>query len=333
MPISTTTVPAKGRACDDTTGAVLASDLQFAHTHWTRLKGLLGTRRLERGRGLWLKPCNQIHMFAMRYAVDVVFLDAQHRVVHTLPSLAPWKISPRINSAESVLELPSGTLAEVPLARGTRIAIDEPSHAAAARRRGFESVVCNVLLALLFLSFAVAHLHVAVRSGQWATTLPAVGQEALLVVLFLARRRTQSASTNPTDWALGIVGTFLALLLRPGELGPLVAVGRVLQIGGILFAAVAAIFLGRSMGVVAANRGVRTAGPYRWVRHPMYGAYMLAYAGYSLSYPTAWNVIITTIVAAAFVGRAVAEERLLQRDPLYRAYLGRIQWRFLPYVY
>src|SRR5262249_36505073 len=95
-------------ARDGASGAVLAGELKLAHTHWTRLRGLLGTRRLERGQGLWLKPCNQIHMFGMRYPVDVVFLDGDDRIVHTIAALAPWRVSPRIGDACSVLELPAG---------------------------------------------------------------------------------------------------------------------------------------------------------------------------------------------------------------------------------
>jgi uncharacterized membrane protein (UPF0127 family) len=119
---------------------VLASALSLAHTHWTRLRGLLGTSRLDAGHGLWLKPCKQIHMFGMRYAIDAVFLDGRHRVVHTEAGLAPWRVSPRVADAESVIELPSGTLAHVPLTRGARIAIEVPP----ARRHRVGSGLWNV---------------------------------------------------------------------------------------------------------------------------------------------------------------------------------------------
>jgi uncharacterized membrane protein (UPF0127 family) len=112
------------RAHDAATGVVLAERLRAAHTHWTRLKGLLGTRSLEPGEGLWIKPCKQVHMFGMRYAIDVVFLDDAHRVVHVIDGLAPGKISPKVRDATSVLELPAGTVARTGLTVGTRIEIE-----------------------------------------------------------------------------------------------------------------------------------------------------------------------------------------------------------------
>src|SRR2546427_311142 len=105
-------------------GAVLAERLRLAHTHWARLRGLLGTKRLDPGHGLWLRPCRQIHMFGMRYAVDAVFLDEHQRVVRSLSELSPWRVSPRVADAESVLELPAGTVARTRLAKGAQVVIE-----------------------------------------------------------------------------------------------------------------------------------------------------------------------------------------------------------------
>jgi len=113
------------RARDERTGIVVADRLRLAHTHWTRLKGLLGTRSLPEGDGLWLKPCRQVHMIGMRYSIDVVFLDEEQQVVHLVADLAPGRISPKVGAATSVLELPAGTIARTGLATGARIAIDD----------------------------------------------------------------------------------------------------------------------------------------------------------------------------------------------------------------
>ena len=103
---------------------MLADRLRAAHTHWSRLKGLLGTRTLEPGEGLWLRPCRQIHMFGMRYALDVVFLDDEFRVVRTVTELQPGRISPKVGQATSVLELPSGRLAAFGIAPGAQLVIE-----------------------------------------------------------------------------------------------------------------------------------------------------------------------------------------------------------------
>ena len=94
---------------------VLADRLRVADTHWTRLRGLLGTRELPMGDGLWIRPCRQVHMFGMRYAIDVVFLDDACRIVGLAAELQPWHVSPLVKAATSVLELPAGTIARTGL--------------------------------------------------------------------------------------------------------------------------------------------------------------------------------------------------------------------------
>ena len=48
------------RASDGASGIVVADRLRSADTHWTRLRGLLGTSGLAPGEGLWIRPCRQI---------------------------------------------------------------------------------------------------------------------------------------------------------------------------------------------------------------------------------------------------------------------------------
>ena len=112
----------------------LAGRLRAAHTHWTRLRGLLGAEPLAPGEGLWIKPSRRIHMFGMRYALDLVFMDDGGRVMRLVHALPPNRISPRVAGASSVLELPAGTLAATTLAEGDRVEI-EAADATPARNR------------------------------------------------------------------------------------------------------------------------------------------------------------------------------------------------------
>jgi len=322
------------RAWNAASGAVIAERLQAAHTHWTRLRGLLGTRRLETGQGLWLKPCRQVHMLGMRYPLDVVFLDDELVVVRAISGLAPGRVSPRITRATSALELPAGTLERAGLAEGGRVAIAPEGAPAGRAWSGLATAACNLVLAGLFALLAAVHLNAALRTGRWATLLPMVVQEGILLALFLTRRRPMVSSSRPLDWAVGMVGMFLPLFLRPGDdPGPLVGLGRPLQIAGVLAGSLAVLSLGRSIGVVAANRGVKAGGLYRVVRHPLYAAQMLGSIGYAASYPTAWNILITLASVVTLNVRAIVEERLLGSDPSYRDYLGRTRWRLIPFVY
>jgi uncharacterized membrane protein (UPF0127 family) len=102
----------------------VAGALRVADTHWTRLRGLLGTTALADGDGLWIRPCRQVHMFGMRYAIDVVFLDADRRIVGLAPDLKPWRVSPLVRAATSVLELPAGTIARAAVREGQTVTIE-----------------------------------------------------------------------------------------------------------------------------------------------------------------------------------------------------------------
>ena len=118
------------RASIADSGVVVASRLRVADTHWTRLRGLLGTAALPEGDGLWIRPCRQVHMFGMKYAIDVVFVDEARTVVGLVTELRPWRVSPLVKAATSVIELPAGTIARSGLREGQRLTI-EPDGAAA----------------------------------------------------------------------------------------------------------------------------------------------------------------------------------------------------------
>jgi protein-S-isoprenylcysteine O-methyltransferase Ste14/uncharacterized membrane protein (UPF0127 family) len=316
-------------------GEVLADRLGPAHTHWTRLRGLLGTTRLAPGEGLWIRPSSQVHMFGMRYAIDVVFLDDAGRVLRLVHALAPNRISPRVAGATSVLELPAGTLARVALSEGDRVEISGQAEVAPRVRLDVVgALTTNLVLALLYGFFVTAHVSTAIATGQWVATMPIVAQEALLVVLFLTRRRSIATSSRPADWIIAAAGTLLPLFMRPGDVtGPLAWLGPPLQFAGVTVAATSLGFLGRSVGMVAANRGIKTSGLYRFVRHPAYAGYLLSYVGYTMSFPTPRNVLLVAATLLALNVRAIVEERFLEQDPSYKVYLRATPWRFVPFVY
>ena len=74
--------------------------------------GLMGRSNLASGEGLWIEPCNSIHMFFMLFAIDVLFLDRDGKVKRVLLRLRPWRVSPIVFGARTVVELPAGTLAD-----------------------------------------------------------------------------------------------------------------------------------------------------------------------------------------------------------------------------
>jgi protein-S-isoprenylcysteine O-methyltransferase Ste14 len=202
----------------------------------------------------------------------------------------------------------------------------------AARRSVPLRVATSGAVAVLWVFFAVANFE------TWRTThkpigLGATGLELIVATLFVLRRSPWIVSSSPVAWAAAAIGTFGMLAGRPayapvGGLEPLYAA---LQLFGALFAGAAVIALGRSFGIVAANRGIRTGGPYRLVRHPVYSGYMLTETGYLLENPSVRNAVLFVVVMALQAVRIREEERTLAHDPAYQAYCRTVRNRVLPW--
>ena len=89
---------------------LLGDQVAVADWMWTRLRGLLGRPELQEGEGLLIVPSRGVHMYGMEYALDVLILDRERRVVALYPGLAPWKRTPMHRGARFALELPVGTI-------------------------------------------------------------------------------------------------------------------------------------------------------------------------------------------------------------------------------
>jgi uncharacterized protein len=120
----------QGYAFNRTRQSCLATQLRVAGTHWSRLRGLMGTSREKfcAGQGLWIVPSHGVHTFAMRFPIDVIYLDGQKVVIYVKPNLKPWRLAPVRVQAASVLELPGATLDSTGTVVGDQIeiALDAP---------------------------------------------------------------------------------------------------------------------------------------------------------------------------------------------------------------
>jgi uncharacterized protein len=114
-PRSTVRPQAVLQAINATRRTVLATRLALADTPKSREKGLLGRDSIPAGEGLWIVPCQAIHMFFMRFPIDLVYIDRRKRVRKVRSSIPPWRISACL-TAHSVLELPAGIVRQT----GTR---------------------------------------------------------------------------------------------------------------------------------------------------------------------------------------------------------------------
>ena len=188
----------------------------------------------------------------------------------------------------------------------------------------------GVLFALLTISLAAEFR----RTGH-ITGLLLVGSEALVVVLTIVRRRTQLVDRSPMAAILTVVSLVGPPLLRPTAVDPLASDQMTAVLSGIGFAIVVygKISLGRSFGLIPANRGVVTAGPYNLVRHPIYAGYLITHVAFVVAHPTFMNAGIILLADTALVWRALLEERVLAGDGAYRAYCSRVAWHLVPGVF
>jgi len=92
----------------------------LAETALTRMRGLLGRRKLSSNEGILLKPASSVHMWFMRFAIDAVFLDTDMRVVKIASDLKPWRMA-GARGAKSCLEIASGEAARRGLSVGDRL--------------------------------------------------------------------------------------------------------------------------------------------------------------------------------------------------------------------
>lgn len=95
--------------------------IKKADTFASRLKGLMFRKKPLVQEGLWIIPCNSIHMFFMHFPIDAVFLDKQERIVHLVKDLQPWRFVSPIKGAHSVVELPAGTIVQMNLTVGNHL--------------------------------------------------------------------------------------------------------------------------------------------------------------------------------------------------------------------
>jgi|SRR5882672_7165057 len=116
-------------AFNQTRQASLADDLRIADTHWTRLRGLVGSTSTHfvRGQGLWIVPCRGVHTMFMSIPIDVIYLGGDNTVIHLEKSLRPWRFAPVRMNAKTVLEVPAATIEATGTALGDHIEIHRTS--------------------------------------------------------------------------------------------------------------------------------------------------------------------------------------------------------------
>ena len=101
-------------------GSVVCERCFVADRPLARMKGLLGKRELPAGEGILIRPCNSIHMFFMRFAIDAIFIDRDGTVVKIVANLKPWRMA-WARRAHTVVELAAGEAQRRAIAVGEKL--------------------------------------------------------------------------------------------------------------------------------------------------------------------------------------------------------------------
>ena len=111
---------------DCATRRCLAGEVALANTFFKRLRGLMFRRRLSPDEAIWLRPCNGVHTFWMLFAIDVIFLDRELRIVKLVENMRPFRVTRPHLAARSVIEMQAHTISRAGLKIGDHLEVVRP---------------------------------------------------------------------------------------------------------------------------------------------------------------------------------------------------------------
>jgi protein-S-isoprenylcysteine O-methyltransferase Ste14 len=212
-----------------------------------------------------------------------------------------------------------------------------PGHERAAARPEVEWVtdlVARAVIVVLFSMMAIRFGTDFLSTGRMTGLLLLVS-ETLVVVLTVMRRSAVTVDRSTRARLLTTLSVLGPPLLQPANVAALLPQSWTVAASAVGLAIVIAgkITLGRSFGLMPANRGVVSSGVYRIVRHPIYLGYLITHVAFLVATPSAWNIAALLAADAALLARAVCEEQTLARDERYRTYQQIVRWRVCPGIF
>ncbi len=206
----------------------------------------------------------------------------------------------------------------------------------ALRLLGLEpgDVLSRIVIGGLFLSLAARIAANWLQTGR-LTGFLLLASEGLVVVLMIVRRPTMDVDRSwmaRSITAVSMIGPPLVQPMTTAANAEDLATAALSAIGLSLVIA-SKLTLGRSFGLVAANRGVVSSGPYRFLRHPIYLGYIVTHIGFLIANPLAWNFFALGIADGCLALRALSEEHTLEHDARYVVYEHQVRWRIVPGIF
>jgi len=185
----------------------------------------------------------------------------------------------------------------------------------------------DIFIGSVWAVYAILYLYSLFEGGA-VSNLGLFLFYTLVAFLFIFRR---PARRTAPWWQTGVAvldALWPILWARPAPGG--YPVGRILQGAALLLMVAATFSLGFSFGIAPADRGLRTGGVYRWLRHPLYAGELLFYVGYGLANPS-WHNFLGFIASLIMVRLRISwEEQIIDG---YSRYVQHVRWRLLPYIW
>jgi protein-S-isoprenylcysteine O-methyltransferase Ste14 len=191
---------------------------------------------------------------------------------------------------------------------------------------------CNITLATFYLVFDYYLITDFIATHRASSLLLAIFETAI-VAFSLSRPLPQKSNTSVYDWFVALTGTTIVSLFRPAAMVNDHALLLILQFVGMTVSLIGLFNLNKSWGLVAVNRGIKSGGLYRYVRHPIYAGYFLSFFSYIAQNMTMPNLVIGMFYVTLQILRIHAEEAVLSEDPAYVAYKQTTRWRVIPFIF
>ncbi|MFX0136080.1 MAG: DUF192 domain-containing protein [Candidatus Hodarchaeota archaeon] len=319
-----------------TKNKILPYKVILAKNLFSRLIGLLGKSKLNSQCAIHIVPCNGIHTLGMKFPIDVLFLNSKGMAIKLFSNLSPNKITNVIRSSHSVIELSANSLSETDIQIGDYIQVIHDEHLQ-VDLKGIKKIFhwpINISLALLWSRFILASFLNWKQNGEMFH-LGLVFVNTLLFFLFLTRRESTETSARILDWIIPVltVGSTMILKSYPNNINFLNGISLGIQLFGILAILCSLTCLGRSFGIIAANRKIKYTGTYKIVRHPLYASELIFYFGFLLGNFSIINLFGVIVILTGQIYRAISEEKLLSKDLKYIKYIKNVKYRFIPGIY
>ena len=304
-----------------------------AHSLPSRLVGLLGTKAPLLDTALHIEPCNSIHTFGMKYPIDVIFLDKSGCILKLIRSLKPGSVPKTFPGTASILEMAPGTIDAYQFKIGHFLLVQadhEHNPPADALRNLFHWPI-NLIIALFWCRFVLS-VGMQALEHPHALNFGILIHNTLLMFFFLSRRKSMETSFRFFDWIIPVITLTLTMFLHPvtGALQEVNTMSLICQYIGLVGIIFSLMSLGRSFGIIPANRKIISHGAYRIVRHPLYLSEIIFYSGFFLANINMLNGVLIVLILTGQLWRSLSEERLLTTDSAYREYKQRVRYRFVP---